>query len=66
MCLVNSVFTASELKGLTKKKQNALQKYGVHLVDSSPAIRNIIKKDPKVRSKLKVLLRPRLKRLKSK
>ena len=66
MCIVAKVFTASELKALTKKEQRALQKFGVQLVDTSPAIRDIIKKDPKVRRKLKALLRPKYNRLKRK
>jgi hypothetical protein len=66
MCIVAKVFTASELKALTRKEQRTLQKYGVQLVDTSPAIRNIIKMDPKVRRKLKVLLGPKYKQLKRK
>jgi hypothetical protein len=66
MAIIRDIFTSTELKGLNKKKQRTLQKHGVHLVDTSPAIRNIIKKDRKVKSKLKVLLRPKLKQLKRK
>ncbi len=66
MAIIRDIFTSTELKGLNKKKQRALQKHGVHLVDTSPAIRSIIKKDRKVRSKLKALLRPKLKQLKGK
>jgi hypothetical protein len=66
MCIISHVFTASELKALDKKEQRILQKYGRDLVDTSRDIRNIIKMDPKVRKKLKVLLRPKYKRLKRK
>ena len=66
MCIVKLIYTAKELKGLDKKSQEALRKQGRHLVQTSPAIRNIIKKDPKVCRKLKVLLRPEYSRLKSK
>lgn len=66
MCLIGKVFSANELKGLDKKKQRTLQKQGVHLVNTSPAIRNIIKMDPKVRKKLKSLLGPKYKRMKRK
>jgi hypothetical protein len=66
MCIISFIFTASELKTFDKKKQAILQKYGKRLVDTSPEIRNIIKRDPKVRRKLKALLRPQYKRLKRK
>jgi hypothetical protein len=66
MCIVRLIFTAKELKGLDRKSQEALRRQGKRLVETSPAIRNIIKRDPKVCRKLKVLLRPELRRLKSK
>jgi hypothetical protein len=66
MAIVRDIFTSTELKGLNKTALDILQKYGRRLVDTSPEIRNIIKKDRKVKSKLKVLLRPKLKQLKRK
>jgi hypothetical protein len=66
MCRISLVFTRSELKTLSKKQQDILQKYGKRLVDTSQEIRNIIKKDPKVRRKLKALLRPQHRQMISK
>jgi non-ribosomal peptide synthetase component F len=63
MCRIGDVFTADELKTLSKTQRNILEKYGKLIVLTNPAIRNIIKKDPKVRKKLKGLLDPARKRL---
>jgi hypothetical protein len=63
MCIISEVFNADELKTLSKAQRDILEKYGKLVVLTSPAIRNIIKKDPKVRKKLKGLLDPARKRL---
>jgi hypothetical protein len=64
MCIIGDVFSADELKTLSKEKRDILEKYGKLIVLTNPAIRNIIKKDPKVRKKLKGLLEPSRKQLK--
>jgi hypothetical protein len=64
MCRIALIYTPDELKALDKKSQAALKKHGRRLVQTSAAIRNIIKRDPKVCKKLKVLLRPEYSRLK--
>jgi phage terminase large subunit-like protein len=66
MCRIDLVYTAAELRALNRKKRAALTKHGIRLVRTSPEIRNIIKKDPKIRRKLKALLRPAFSRLKRK
>ena len=66
MCRIDLVYTAAELRALNKEKRDALAKHGLRLVRTNAAIRNIIKKDPKIRRKLKTLLRPTYKRLKPK
>ena len=66
MCRIDLVYTAAELRALNKKKRDALAKHGLRLVRTNAAIRNIIKKDPKIRRKLKALLRPAFSRLKRK
>lgn len=66
MCRIDLVYTAAELRALNKKKRDALTKHGIRLVRTNAAIRNIIKKDPKIRRKLKALLRPAFSRLKRK
>ena len=66
MCRLDLIYTAAELRALNSKKRAALTKQGQRLVRTSPQIRNIIKKDPKVRRKLKTLLRPTFSRLKRK
>ena len=58
MCRIDLIYTAAELKALDRKSRAALTKQGIRLVRTSPEIRNIIKKDPKIRRKLKTLLRP--------
>jgi len=63
MCRIADVFSSDELKTLSKTQRNVLEKYGRLVVLTSPAIRNIIKKDPKVRKKLKALLNPTRKQL---
>jgi hypothetical protein len=65
MCIISLVFSAAELKKLDKKSRDALTKRGRTLVRTSPAIRNIIKKDPKVCKALKTKLRPMFNQLKS-
>ncbi|HMF21149.1 MAG TPA: hypothetical protein VKG24_03380 [Pseudolabrys sp.] len=64
MARINLIFSESELKTLDRKQRAALQKHAVGLVRTSPDIRNIIKKDPKVRKKLKQKLRATYNRLK--
>jgi hypothetical protein len=64
MCRLDLIYTPDELKALDKKSKEALKKRGKKLVETSFAIRNIIKRDPKVCKKLKVLLRPEYSRLK--
>jgi len=66
MCKIDLIFTAAELKALDKKGQAALLKHGTRLVQTSSEIRNIVSKDPKVRKKLKAMLRPTYNKLKSK
>jgi hypothetical protein len=63
MCRLSDVFTADELKTLSKAQRDVLEEYGKLVVLTNPAIRNIIKKDPKVRKKLKGLLNPARKQL---
>jgi mRNA-degrading endonuclease RelE of RelBE toxin-antitoxin system len=63
MCIIAEVFTADELKTLSKKQRSILEKYGKIVVLTNPAIRSIIKKDPKVRKKLKGLLNPARKQM---
>jgi hypothetical protein len=58
MCRLNSIFTADELKTLSKTQRDALEEYGRLVVLTDPAIRNLIKKDPKIQKKLKSLLAP--------
>jgi hypothetical protein len=71
MCLIGDVFPDNDLKPLSKKRRDALQEYGKLLVLTNPTIRKLIKhsikKDPGpgIRKKLKALLGPELKRLKS-
>ena len=66
MARIELIFSAAELKALDLKQREALKKRAVQLVRTSSEIRNIIKKDPKVRRALKAKLRPMLKRLKKK
>jgi mRNA-degrading endonuclease RelE of RelBE toxin-antitoxin system len=63
MCIISDVFTAEELKTLSKTQRNVLEKYGKLVVLTNPAIRNMIKKDPKIRKKLKGLPDPTRKQL---
>jgi hypothetical protein len=65
MCIISEVFSAEELKTLSKTQRGILEKYGKIVVLTNPAIRRIIKKDPKVRKKLKGLLNPARKRMTS-
>ena len=66
MCIIAEIFTAAELRGLSRKSRDILTKYGISLVRTSPAIRKIIKKDPRIQKKLKPMLRPKLRQLMSK
>jgi hypothetical protein len=66
MCRLDLIFTRDELKALDKKSQAALKKEGIRLVQTSPAIRKIIKNDPKVSKKLETMLRPKFNKLKRK
>lgn len=66
MCRIALIYTPDELKALDKKSRAALQRFAVRLVRTSPQVRNIIAKDPKVQKKLKALLRPKLDQLKRK
>lgn len=63
MCIIGDIFTAEELKTLSKTQRNVLEKYGKLVVLTNPAIRNMIKKDPKIQKKLKGLLDPTRKQL---
>jgi hypothetical protein len=71
MCLIGDVFPENDLKPLSKKRRDALQEYGKLLVLTDPTIRKLIKHSkkknpgPGIRKKLKALLGPELKRLKS-
>ena len=64
MCIIELVYSANELKALSKKNRKALQKLGSHFVHHSRDIKAIVKKDPKVRRKLRTKLRPALNQLK--
>jgi hypothetical protein len=66
MCIITEIFTAAELRGLGRKSRDTLTKLGIRLVRTSPAIRKIIKKDPRIQKKLKPMLRPKLRQLMSK
>jgi hypothetical protein len=59
MCRLALIYTRDELSKLNRYERASLQRLGVRLVRTSPQIRNIIKKDLKVRKKLKRLLRRR-------
>lgn len=64
--IIKLIYSRDELKALDTKSRLALTRLGIRLVRTSPEIRNIIKKDPKVHRKLKALLRPTYNRLKRK
>jgi len=66
MAIIGSLFTASELKALPRKHHATLLKLARRLVRTSPEIRDIIKKDPKIRRKLRAKLRGLHGRLKRK
>jgi len=66
MARLDLIFSDKELKALDQKQRAALTKQAIRLVRTSPDIRNIIKKDPKIRKKLKTKLRPMFSRLKKK
>jgi hypothetical protein len=64
MAKIDLVFSDKELKALDRKQREALQKHAIRLVRTSAEIRDIIKKDPKVRKKLRAKLRGLHSRLK--
>jgi hypothetical protein len=66
MCRIDLIYTVAELKTLDRKSHATLKKQGTRLVRTSSEIRDIIKKDPKIRRKLKTLLHPTYSRLKKK
>jgi hypothetical protein len=66
MARIDLIYTAAELRALDRKGRATLTEHGLRLVRTSPEIRNMIKKDPKIRRKLKTLLRPTYRRLKRK
>ena len=57
MAKIDLIFSNKELKELDRKQREALKKHAVRLVRTSPEIREIIKKDPRIRRKLKTKLR---------
>jgi hypothetical protein len=64
MARIALIFSANELKRLGPKQRATLQKQAVRLVRTSADVRNIIKKDPKVRKKLRQKLLATYNRLK--
>jgi hypothetical protein len=64
MAKIDLVFSDKELKELDRKQREALKKHAIRLVRTSAEIRDIIKKDPKVRKKLRAKLRGLHSRLK--
>jgi hypothetical protein len=66
MCIISLVFTPKELKALDKKSRDALFKRCRRMVQTSSAIRNIIKRDPKVCKKLRALMGSEYSRLRRK
>jgi hypothetical protein len=60
------VYSSAELKALDAKGRAALKKLGTRLVRTSPAIRDMVKKDPKIRKKLKTMMRAHYQRMKKK
>ena len=63
---LNLVYSSAELKELDGKSRAALTKIGTRLVRTSPAIRDMVKKDPKIRKKLKTMMRGHYQRMKKK
>jgi hypothetical protein len=57
MAKIDLVFSDKELKALDRKQRETLKKHAIRLVRTSPEIREMIKKDPKIRRKLKAKLR---------
>jgi hypothetical protein len=57
MAKIDLIFSNKELKELDRKQRETLKKHAVRLVRTSPEIRDMIKKDPKIRKKLKAKLR---------
>jgi hypothetical protein len=66
MCKLELLYTADELKTLDAKSKQTLLKHGMSLVQKAPEIRNIVAKDPKVRKKLKSMMRSKFNQLKRK
>jgi hypothetical protein len=69
MCLIAEIFTRDELKGVSRENREALTEFGRYLALmalTSPAMREIIKKDRKIQRKLKPRLRRKLRQLKRK
>ena len=66
MADIGLIFSEEELSALDQKQRATLTKHALRLVRTSPEIRNIIKKDPKVRKILGAELRPLYNRLKQK
>jgi hypothetical protein len=66
MCRIELIYSAAELKKLDRKSRDALTRHGLQLVQKDRAIKNIIKKDPKICKALKKKLRPTFNRLKRK
>jgi hypothetical protein len=60
------VYSSAELKALDPKSRAALEKIGKRLVRTSSAIRDMVKKDPKIRKKLKTMMSPHYRRMKKK
>jgi hypothetical protein len=63
MCRIPLIYDRDELDALGKKGQEILRKLGVKLVRTNPEIRNIIKKDLRIRIKLKKLMDRKFKEL---
>ena len=57
MAKIDLVFSDKELKALDRKQRETLKKHAIRLVRTSPEIREMIKKDPKIRRKLRAKLR---------
>jgi len=58
------LYSPAELKALSSESRDALEKFAVGLVHTSPEIKKIVQKDPKIRKKVKQLLRAHYTRLK--
>ena len=56
MCRLDLIYTRDELRDLNSNDKKILKKLALNKIRTSPGIRNIIKKDPGIRKKLKRLL----------